>query len=124
MTKVCPSSSCEPGALLLGVVQPDGTVALATSPFAVSEAFVEIALKGRAPEERFRFAGSCVSKACEQWREGRCGIPDQMRSALGQEAESRVPHAQCAIREDCRWFAQDSYSACKLCPLVTTHRVR
>ena len=124
MTKVCPSSSCETGALLLGVVQPDGTVTFATNPFAVSETFVEIALKGRAPEERFRFAGPCVSKACEQWRNGRCSIPDQMRTALGQEVESRVAPAECAIREECRWFAQESYSACKLCPLVTTHRVR
>ena len=124
MTKVCPSSSCEPGALLLGVVQPDGTVAFANQPFAVSETFVETALKGRAPEERFRFAGACVSKACEQWQNGRCSIPDQMRSALGPEVESREPLAHCAIRQECRWFAQESYGACKLCPLVTTHRVR
>ena len=41
MSKTCPSSRCEEGALLLGTVREDGTIAFAAEPRAISRAFVE-----------------------------------------------------------------------------------
>lgn len=122
MTKLCPSYRCAEDALLIGIVQPDATVALAARPLAVSRDFVEAASAGRKPETRFRFAGACVEHNCAQWKRGKCGIPDRVRKSL---AGGELPQAvvACAIRADCRWFAQDSYDACRLCPLVTTQRM-
>jgi hypothetical protein len=119
MTKLCPSYRCTEDALLIGVVQPDATVALAAQPIVVSREFVEAASAGRKPEMRFRFAGTCVEQNCAQWKTGKCGIPDRVRKSLGSH-ELPPAVAACAIRADCRWFAQDSYDACKLCPLVIT----
>ncbi len=119
VTKLCPSYRCGEDALLIGVVQPDDTVAMAAQPFAVSRDFIDAAGAGREPETRFRFAGACVEQGCAQWKKGKCGIPDRVRKAL---ADRELPEAvrTCAIRADCRWFAQDSYAACRLCPLVIT----
>ena len=36
MSKTCPSSRCEEGALLLGTVREDGTIAFAAEPRVVS----------------------------------------------------------------------------------------
>jgi hypothetical protein len=122
MTKLCPSAPCEEDALLIGIVQPDATVAIAARAIPVSREFVATASAGRKPEMRFRFAGACVEGNCAQWKKGKCGIPDRVRKSL---TDRELPAAvqTCAIRPDCRWFAQDSYAACKLCPLVTTQRL-
>ncbi len=122
MTKLCPSAPCEEDALLIGLVQSDATVSIAAQARPVSHAFVEAATAGCQPEMRFRFAGACVEGNCVQWKNGQCGIPARVRkAAAGLELPQAVK--TCAIRADCRWFAQDSYAACRLCPLVTTQRL-
>ena len=123
MSKICPSSRCEEGALLLGTVREDGTVAFAAEPRRVSPEFVEAALKTGEPEHRFRFAGPCAANQCRQWAGGKCSVPDTVARLLADfEHEQKIAPAHCAIRHECRWFAQESYAACKLCPLVTTER--
>ena len=123
MSKICPSSRCEEGALLLGTVRQDGSIAFAAEPRRVSPEFVEAALKTGEPEHRFRFAGPCAANQCRQWAGGKCSVPDTVARLLADfEHEQKIAPAHCAIRQECRWFAQESYAACKLCPLVTTER--
>lgn len=122
MSKICPSSRCEEGALLLGNVRADGTIAFADEPRVVSQAFVEAALEMGEPEKRFRFAGPCAANNCRQWTGGKCSVPDTVARLLADFQHDQKAPVHCAIRSECRWFAQESYAACELCPLVTTER--
>jgi len=123
MSKICPSSRCEEGALLLGNVRADGSIAFADAPRVVSREFVEAALTVGEPEKRFRFAGPCAAQQCRQWADGKCSVPGTVARLLADfQHERKVAPLHCAVREGCRWFAQDSYAACELCPLVTTER--
>ena len=128
-TILCPSSRCEPGALLLGLVLPDGRVAYASDRIAVDDEFVDIARQGRSPEQRFRFASPCVQSACRQWTGNRCGVIDEVldqvnRKAMSPEDDAADPVQMdlppCSIRDDCRWWNQHGRSACEVCPLVIT----
>jgi hypothetical protein len=62
--RLCPSSPAQPGAILLGIVGPEGKVGYLTPQMRIDGEFMEIAAKGRSPEKRFRFAGDCVEGAC------------------------------------------------------------
>ena len=118
---MCPSSRCEEGALLLGIVQADGTVAFTSDEIRIDAAFVQIAKQGRNPESRFRFSGPCQKKRCAQWTGNRCGVADlviQEISEAGIAASTLAPN--CAIRTKCRWFDQAGDRACYVCPLVIT----
>jgi hypothetical protein len=114
---LCPSSRCEPGAILLGLHLPNGTVMYATEPFVVDEKFVAAANDGRAPEKRFRFSSPCMKGACRQWTGSRCGVIDDVL-VYAEVSESELP--ACSIRERCRWFIQSGREACGVCPLVMT----
>lgn len=120
--RTCPSAPCEPGNVLLGLVQADGRVGYLTPPMAIDEEFVAIARRGRSPGKRFRFAGPCVESGCAQWSGGRCGVIDSVLEErdelLPNGAPAALPH--CAIRSACRWFAQAGAEACHVCPLVIT----
>lgn len=116
---LCPSARCEPGALLLGVVLPDGRVAFASEEIRLTEDFVEAAREGRSPEKRFRFAQPCARGACRQWTGSRCQVIDNVEEALrGSVAEVELP--ACSIRERCRWFRQAGPDACLVCSFVVT----
>lgn len=116
---LCPSSRCGPGALLLGIVQADGTVALAGERMEVDSTFVESARQGRSPEKRFRFARPCLKGGCKQWTGTRCGVIDFVVARVSAELVG-VELRPCAIRSQCRWFHQRGAEACAVCPLVIT----
>ena len=117
--RTCPSSSCEPGAKLIGVVNSDGTVGYVSPPLEIDVDFVEHAKRGRTPEKRFRFAGPCVEGRCAQWTGSRCGVIDTVLTTPDRpQAPERLPH--CGIRSTCRWYAQSGAEACAVCPLVVT----
>lgn len=118
---LCPSSRCEEGARLLGIVQRDGTVAFTPDDIRVDAAFVQIARQGRKPESRFRFASSCQRKHCAQWTGERCGVADAVLREI-TEAGISMPESlpNCAIRSNCRWFLQAGANACRACQLVIT----
>src|SRR4051794_2302722 len=78
---LCPSSTCSPGSILLGVVQGDGTVSFLSQQRIVDDYFVKLAHEGRSPEKRFRFADTCVKSGCQQWGNGRCGVIDRVLAA-------------------------------------------
>ena len=117
----CPSSRCEPGATLLGVIEADGTVGYITPQLTIDDDFVERARRGREPERRFRFSNPCVEAGCRQWTGSRCGLIDRVLDAdlePAQPERAGLPH--CSIRSSCRWFEQSGADACRVCPLVIT----
>lgn len=116
---LCPSSRCEKGNILLGLVRGDGTVGFLGEHMTLSDDFVEIARQGRRPERRFRFASTCAQGACRQWKDGRCGVIGEVLGAVpARRRTKRLP--QCSIRPQCRWFRQEGEKACAVCPLVIT----
>src|SRR5438093_775268 len=69
---VCPSARAAPGATLLGIVGPDERVQYIKDRLKIDQMFVEQARRQGSPEQRFRFANSCVESRCLQWVEGKC----------------------------------------------------
>jgi len=116
--RLCPSARCDVGALLLGIVGPDGVVGFVAPPLRVDAAFVERAHRGRSPERRFRFAGRCVEGGCAHWTGHRCRVIDAAVAALGTRRSE--PLRPCAVRPSCRWFGQHGRAACAVCPLIVT----
>jgi len=116
---LCPSAKCEPGVLLLGIVEADGSVAFLKQKLRVDEFFTRIALEGRTPEKRFRFAGTCRKSGCQQWTGERCGVIDRL-FADNPAFRSSGDLPDCGIRVNCRWFSQWGEKACGICPHVIT----
>lgn len=117
----CPSGRCRPGAVLVGIVGPDGRVGYVTPGLPIDDEFVARAWAGRTPESRFRFAESCVESRCAQWAGDHCGlIHEFLASPRGEAATSgsRTPLPRCGIRASCRWFRERGPDACAICPLV------
>jgi hypothetical protein len=117
--KLCPSARCTDGAILLGIVMPNGRVAFPQERLVIDEAFVDAAHKGRAPEQRFRFSSPCAQSGCSQWTGSRCGIIDAVLDAHAPATDDEALPV-CSIRADCRWFAQAGAAACAVCPDVVT----
>ena len=113
---LCPSYVAKPGALLYGVVNAQGQTEYLEESIRVDQTFVTEAAKGRAPEERFRFAGACISKGCRQWdtASAGCGLVGKIVENMNRKAEADLP--ECGIRPTCRWFAQQGSVACASCP--------
>lgn len=122
--KMCPSATCHSGALLLGVVQSNKTVALLDTPMPVTDEFVEIAVKAGSPEKRLRFAGKCAKSGCLQWTGSRCGVIDRalnyMEGLVENKLGENISLPECSIRPQCRWFSQTGADACKVCPFIVT----
>lgn len=120
---LCPSSTCEDGAILIGIVREDGRVGFVGGRLKVDSNFVNAARDGASPEARFRFGGACIKGACKQWSGSRCGVIDAVLDAASPvQASEEVP--QCSIRPECRWFLQAGYDACRVCPEVITDQRR
>jgi len=124
MSILCPSSPCKAGALLLGIVLADGSVAFARDHIVVDKGFVQNATRegSNPPETRFRFSSPCAKGACSQWTGSRCGVIDSVmtgvRTAGLHPDNTALP--DCAIRPDCRWFRQTGADACAVCNIVIT----
>jgi hypothetical protein len=118
--RTCPSARCEEGAVLVGIVSPDGMVAYITPQVRVDQPFVERARQGRTPEARFRFAQPCIESGCGHWVADRCDVIEQAVQSpkLSRPADGSQPLPRCSIRASCRWFAQRGSEACAVCSLV------
>ncbi|MEQ1588058.1 MAG: hypothetical protein ABL895_19410 [Cyclobacteriaceae bacterium] len=117
-SRTCPSSVCEEGAEVIGLVNEQGIVKFLGQPLPVTQEFVEAAHEGRSPEKRFRFANRCIEKGCHQWTGTSCGIIEDVVKQANTNALRELP--RCGIRQECRWFHQRGASACNVCPLVIT----
>jgi hypothetical protein len=125
MSVLCPSSRCQEGAILLGIVLADGSVAFAKDRIVVDGAFVQNATKpgSHPPETRFRFSTPCAKGGCNQWSGSRCGVIDSVLEEAREQnfqpqADAALP--ECSIRGNCRWFEQTGANACAVCDLVVT----
>jgi hypothetical protein len=117
-TKLCPSAPAQEGAILLGVVQADGSIAYLKDRIEVSPEFLKLARVGRSPEQRFRFSSPCQESACGQWADGRCSLPERLAEVISEPESNGLP--RCSIRAQCKWFDQAGAAACQICPLVVT----
>jgi hypothetical protein len=118
-TIMCPSATCDDGALLLGRVSESGVVAFATNPVTLDAGTAsELRAAGR-PEQAFRFSSPCARSGCAQWGNGRCGVIDAVMRAP-QTAPKPASLPACLIRRDCRWFDQRGAEACQMCRFVVT----
>jgi hypothetical protein len=124
MSTLCPSARCRDGAILLGIVLPNGRVAFAEGRPVVDREFVDIATSDgrRAPERRFRFSSPCAQGGCRQWTGTQCGV---IAAAMAETDAHRADVTTgelppCGIRDDCRWFLQAGADACAVCELIVT----
>lgn len=72
-----------------------------------------------APDEVFRMAGVCATGGCVHY------ASDTDRCTLAHRTVSMAPSVvhmlpRCAIRRDCRWWAEQGAEACRRCPQVAT----
>lgn len=72
---------------------------------------------GVSPTRVFRFTGTCSERACSQFANGACQLGKTANRVLEAVAET-VP--ACAIRADCRWYAENGSAICLKCPQVVT----
>lgn len=118
---LCPSSRCQKGAILLGFVESDGSVAFMAERITINDEFVQIAHEGRTPEKRFRFGGTCVEGACKQWTGKQCGAIEEVLQCVDHnENEEALNLPSCSIRSQCRWYEQRGGLACSVCSFVIT----
>jgi hypothetical protein len=116
---MCPSAPPKSGALLLGRFTEEGRLAFAAEPLPVTGSFLARAEQGGDVGKRFRFASRCMESACSRWQNGKCTVGlAAMEAAKHQELKKPLDLPACAIRSQCRWFAQEGEAACKICPLV------
>jgi hypothetical protein len=120
--KLCPSSTCREGSLLLGVVMPDKTVSILNTPLRTDKAFIDKVQAQGEPEKRFRFANKCAKSGCRQWDGSSCGVMNTLAAANRQLEEETVLRP-CFIRDSCRWFHQEGKTACAICPFVITNNM-
>lgn len=118
--KMCPSTKCYEGAILLGVVQSNETVALLNAGLVVDTQFVAKAQEAGRPEQRFRFAGKCIQHGCKQWTGAECGVIKEFSEANHHVTASEDALPACIIRARCRWYSQEGGKACMICPYVIT----
>ncbi|GAB2563229.1 hypothetical protein [Spirosoma areae] len=113
--ELCPSYMCKSGAKLYGIINSNGNTDYLKSPITINESFVNEAKKGRDPEKRFRFAGSCIKSGCTQWSEinNECGLIDKMILTLNNSPSGSLK--DCSIRLKCRWYSQKGEIACAQC---------
>lgn len=118
-TKLCPSAPGQEGAILLGIVQSDGSIAYIRDRIEVTSEFLQIARAGRPLGKRFRFSSPCQECSCRQWMNGHCSLPERLAEVIPESSlTDNLPH--CSIRLQCRWYEQAGAEACRICPSVVT----
>jgi hypothetical protein len=118
--KLCPSSTCREGSILLGVVQQNQTITMLNIPLRVDATFVKKLEVQGAPEKKFRFTNKCIKSGCRQWDGSSCGALNFL-AASNKHLEEDINLKPCIIRESCRWFHQEGKAACTICTFVVTN---
>jgi hypothetical protein len=124
---LCPSSQCKDGAIVLGIVLPNQTIAYADQRFKIDAGqAAEMQRNPVTPVKRFRFSSPCAQCGCGQWIKGangesggRCGVIEEVLEAPRPEFLPRTL-PECSIRPQCRWFLQRGEEACSVCRYVVT----
>ncbi|HEY9126769.1 MAG TPA: hypothetical protein VIM62_06565 [Acidobacteriaceae bacterium] len=127
---LCPSSRCKDGAIVLGIVLANKTIAYADQRYRIDQAQAGAMQHADiSPEKRFRFSSPCAQCGCGQWipdgqREndpsaGRCGVIESVL-ATPQPLGLCKELPSCSIRPQCRWYLQRGEEACSVCRYVIT----
>jgi hypothetical protein len=119
-SKSCPSSTLSDGAILLGVVNKNGTVGFISNPVEVSGKLYDELREQDNPEKHYRFSSSCVESGCHQWQQQQCSVIKKIMHA-NEDAELEQQLPDCSIRSSCRWFFQEGAKACSFCPYIITN---
>ncbi|MCC7539349.1 MAG: hypothetical protein IT379_24205 [Deltaproteobacteria bacterium] len=117
---MCPSAQPTlAGAVLVGVVDHasgEPELAYLEEPIPVTEELLALTSPVR-PTEVFRFAAPCQQGVCAHWSGSDCRLVERIVDLLPATA---LTLPRCAIRGECRWFAQSGGAACRRCPQVVT----
>lgn len=70
------------------------------------------------PIDRMRLSAPCLTRKCVHWTGGSCRLGNAV-AEVGRRTQSGQP--ACAVRSDCRWFAENGGEACKSCAFL--HRI-
>ncbi len=118
---LCPSGRAKEGALLLGVRQADGKVAILPEALPISDQFLAHAKQvHEIPEQMFRFTHKCIEGGCKQWNGKGCSVADRAVDMMDSLSLAKNVDFPCSIRQDCRWFMQKGMDACRICPYIIT----
>jgi len=116
----CPiSRSDAPKSAVFGIVDNRGLLPIIRyleNPVPVTAGVLALA-EGENPNQVFRFTSACQGTACAHFSHGQCSLPALLEEHL-PAAEGK--HAACPIRNECRWFRQESFNACARCSAVVT----
>jgi hypothetical protein len=106
-------------AMVLGVVQQEGPRPVVEYLNARVPATPEILAMAAPlkPTEVFRLAATCAEHKCPHFDGADCRLATRVAKMLPPVVDSLPP---CAIRKECRWFAQEGAAACMRCPEITT----
>jgi hypothetical protein len=116
----CPSSRPDaPKSAVFGIVDNRGLfpiIRYLENPVPVTAGVLGLA-EDENPNQVFRFTSPCQGSACAHFSRGQCSLPALLEKHL-PPAEGK--HAACPIRNECRWFRQESFNACARCSAVVT----
>lgn len=115
-SSLCPAFKCVEGALIIGVKE-NGTTSFLPRTVTVDKDFVSMT-REEPLSERFRFAGTCARYSCQHFRRGSCQLIHQ--ELLAQSPPIKATSLpKCAIRKNCRWYAEKGFYACNICAALT-----
>jgi len=118
---MCPSTPVANATVFLGMVTPRQRIAYVTPEVAVDAHLLETLDGGAGSlESRYRFAGPCVEQGCGFWGGTRCELGARLTDSYAELDADDPELPRCAIRKDCRWFAEQRARACAACPHVIT----
>jgi hypothetical protein len=116
----CPSAPAKPGAMMLGRFDTSGRLGYMRQPIVVDKGFLESARHSeQKPEAYFRFTSSCLNQGCAQWSAGGCGVARGAMQVMNNDYQTDLLPI-CAIRQTCRWHAQEGSEICHACQWMST----
>lgn len=113
----CPSAKPSESSELFGIVNKEGKVNYLKTPLKINASFIDTVSSNTAPDQRFRFTSKCVESGCKHWKNDSkaCNLASDIVSKFKSNSE---PLPFCAIRDACRWYAQEGKKACTGCAFV------
>lgn len=108
---ICPSSDRSSGTMVIGIRRPGRLPQRLNQPIPVP---VELRSAEWA-DRHVRFAGPCHGSKCSQWELG-CSVGRTVATSNSTVADGAG--TECAIRRECRWYAENGEAACRGCGAV------
>lgn len=119
-SSLCPAFPAVEGALIIGVNE-QGTTSFLPRTITIDKDFVSMT-REEPLSEKFRFAGNCARYSCLHFRKGSCHLIQQELLAKSPPVKaSELP--KCAIRKNCKWYAEKGFYACNVCSRLAQVRM-